>query len=77
MTIYDSKEMTRALIILGGTYFLPKQGKNRIKLDFIFMIRTKGQSMGKDISINVNTFTPQSTGYLEQVRKTVRTEENE
>ena len=51
--------------------------KNRPKLDFIFVIRTKGQNMGKDISIYVNTFTPQSTGYLVQVLKTARMEEKE
>jgi hypothetical protein len=42
--------MTRAHGILGGSYLLIKQGK---RLDFIFLMRSKGQNIAKHISRNV------------------------
>lgn len=62
--------MTRAHMILGGSYLLPKHGKNRLKLNFILVMRTKGQTTGKHISVNVNIFSAHGTGYLEQVLMT-------
>ena len=62
MTIYKQRKMTRAHMILGGSYLLPKHGKNRLKLNFILVMRTKGQNMGKNISRDVNIFTPHITG---------------
>jgi hypothetical protein len=45
---------------------LKKHSKNRLKLDFILVMRTKGQNMGKHSSLNINTFTLHITRYLEQ-----------
>ena len=67
--------MTRAHIILGGFYLLLEQGENRLVPVFRLVIRTKGENIGKHLSITVNTFTPHSTGYLEHVLKTVTMEE--
>lgn len=43
--------MTRVHIICGGNYLLPKQGKNRLNLDFILLMKTTRQTMDKLISI--------------------------
>ena len=67
--------MTGYHIILGGFYLLLEQGKNRLEPVFILVIRTKGENIGKNISITVKTFTPHSTGYLEHLLKTVTMEE--
>ena len=62
--------MPQPHIIFGRSYLLTKQGKNRLELDLILVMRTKGQTTGKHISINVNIFSAHGTGYLEQVLMT-------
>lgn len=54
--------MPQPHIIFGRSYLLPKQGKNRLEQDLILVMRTKGQNMGKNISRNLNIFTPHITG---------------
>ena len=50
---------------------------NRLELDFILVMRTKGQNKGKNISRNVNIFDPHTTGYFKQVLMMATMEENE
>ena len=77
MIIYKKRRCPRFISYFEGSYLLPKQGKTRLELDFILVMRTKGQNKGKNISRNVNIFDPHTTGYFKQVLMMATMEDNE